>query len=458
MIINKYSKYQNFIKLLPIIFDFLFIFIALKLANYLYQISTFRYNEIFPSYSTSLLIIFSGIVLLFLFMTSSYKRYLMIYNIDEEVKIVRASIFSVFAFIILEFITKQIFLNRLFILYSIILLIIFILISRRIYHLIIYYFHSKGHLLSNTIIYGAGEVGIQLFNQFKRLPQVGYRIIGFIDDTPKRGSSNPYNVLGQFSDLEEIIEKFNVSEVIMAMPSASSQRIIEIIKVCRMKKIKYRFVPNLFKLNAHLVNFDQIGNMPLFSYREVKYTFFETILKRIFDFIFSLIILIITSPICLLVSLLIKFDSKGSILFKHERVGKNGKLFTIYKFRTMYIDTSKYDYCPQKSNDSRITKFGRFLRKTSIDEFPQFLNVLKGDMSVVGPRPEMPFIVEQYEDIHRERLKVNPGITGFWQISKYRSQLIHENIELDLYYIYNQSFILDLVIIIKTIFFAMKGI
>lgn len=111
-----------------------------------------------------------------------------------------------------------------------------------------------------------------------------------------------------------------------------------------------------------------------------------------------------------------------------------------------------------KNDDSRITKFGRFLRKTSLDEFPQFINVLKGDMSVVGPRPEMSFIVEQYEDIHRERLKVKPGITGFWQISKYRSQLIHENIELDLYYIYNQSFILDLVIIIKTIFFAMKGI
>ena len=452
------KRLQYVINLFHILVDFLLIFIALKLANYLYQISTFRYNEIFTSYSTSLLIIFSGIVLLFLFMTSSYKRYLMIYNIDEEVKIVKASIFSVFAFIILEFITKQIFLNRLFILYSIILLIIFILISRKIYHLIIYYFHSKGHLLSNTIIYGAGEVGIQLFNQFKRLPQVGYRIIGFIDDTPKRGSSNPYNVLGQFSDLEEIIEKFNVSEVIMAMPSASSQRIIEIIKVCRMKKIKYRFVPNLFKLNAHLVSFDQIGNMPLFSYREVKYTFFETILKKIFDFIFSLIILIITSPICLLLSLLIKFDSKGSILFTQERVGKNGKIFTIYKFRTMYMNTQKYDYCPQKSNDSRITKFGRFLRKTSIDEFPQFLNVLKGDMSVVGPRPEMPFIVEQYEDIHRERLKVKPGITGFWQISKYRSQLIHENIELDLYYIYNQSFILDLIIIIKTIFFAMKGV
>jgi len=391
-------------------------------------------------------------------MTSSYKRYLMIYNIDEEVKIVRASIFSVFAFIILEFITKQIFLNRLFILYSIILLIIFILISRKIYHLIIYYFHSKGHLLSNTIIYGAGEVGIQLYNQFKRLPQVGYRIIGFIDDTKKRGSSNPHNLLGQFSDLEEIIEKFNISEVIMAMPSASSQRIIDIIKVCRMKKIKYRFVPNLFKLNAQFVSFDQIGNMPLFSYREVKYTFFETIIKKIFDFIFSLIILIITSPISLLLSLLIKFDSKGSILFKQERVGKNGKIFTIYKFRTMYIDTSQYDYCPQKNDDSRITKFGRFLRKTSLDEFPQFINVLKGDMSVVGPRPEMSFIVEQYEDIHRERLKVKPGITGFWQISKYRSQLIHENIELDLYYIYNQSFILDLVIIIKTIFFAMKGI
>ena len=343
-----------------------------------------------------------------------------------------------------------------FILYSVISLIIFILISRKLFHRIIYNLHKKGYLLSNVIIYGAGEVGSQLNEQLKRFPQIGFKIIGFIDDS-KAETSNYLNIMGKFSDLEKIIDEFCISLVIIAIPSAPQKRIDSVIKVCRKKRIKYKFVPNLFKFDLQLINIDQIGNIPLFYPKEPKYNPFESILKIIFDYIFSFLFLLIISPLWLIISILIKKDSKGPVMFKQKRVGINGKLFTIYKFRTMHTNSSKYDYCPNGKEDSRITKLGRFLRKTSLDEIPQFLNVLKGDMSVVGPRPEMPFIVDQYEDIHRERLKVNPGITGFWQISKYRSQLIHKNIELDLYYIYNQGFILDLVIIIKTLFLAMKG-
>ena len=157
-------------------------------------------------------------------------------------------------------------------------------------------------------------------------------------------------------------------------------------------------------------------------------------------------------------ALLIKRDSEGPVFFKQKRVGVNGKQFYIYKFRTMTVESDPYAINPLDINDSRITRVGRFLRKTSVDELPQIINVLKGEMSFVGPRPEMPFIVDAYEEVHRERLKVMPGITGLWQLSGDRKRAIHENMDYDLYYIRNMSFFLDLAILLETFIFAFRGI
>jgi len=154
----------------------------------------------------------------------------------------------------------------------------------------------------------------------------------------------------------------------------------------------------------------------------------------------------------------IRLTSDGPVLFVQDRIGKNGTPFKMFKFRTMYTSAPKHAYSPISAYDPRITKIGRFLRRTSLDEVPQLLNVVKGDMSLVGPRPEMPFIVDQYSDLHRQRLQAIPGITGLWQISAGRKQLIHENIQYDLYYIRNQSFFMDLSILLHTAAFAMRGI
>jgi len=151
-------------------------------------------------------------------------------------------------------------------------------------------------------------------------------------------------------------------------------------------------------------------------------------------------------------------DSEGPIIFKQERVGKGGRLFEIYKFRTMRVDAPKYQHSPTTANDQRITRVGRILRKTSLDELPQILNVIRGEMSLVGPRPEMPFIVETYGPRERQRLSVVPGITGLWQLSADRSLLIHENPQYDLYYIRNRGFFMDLAILMHTAMFAIKGI
>ena len=168
--------------------------------------------------------------------------------------------------------------------------------------------------------------------------------------------------------------------------------------------------------------------------------------------------MVIGAPVFLLLALAIKMDSRGPVLFRQERVGQDGKLFRMYKFRTMHTTAPSYEYSPLASSDPRITRLGRFLRRTSLDEVPQLLNVLQGSMSLVGPRPEMPFIVEQYTERHRQRLQVRPGLTGLWQLSGDRAFLIHENIEYDLYYIQHRSLFMDLAILLHTIIFAARGI
>ncbi|GGG86028.1 hypothetical protein GCM10011585_32420 [Edaphobacter dinghuensis] len=166
--------------------------------------------------------------------------------------------------------------------------------------------------------------------------------------------------------------------------------------------------------------------------------------------------MVLLAPLFFLIAFFIKLDSSGSAFFVQDRVGRNGELFKMYKFRSMYKGTPQYELSPTTPFDPRITRIGRFLRKTSLDELPQLMNVFLGDMSLVGPRPEMPFIVQIYTSEQRQRLQVVPGITGLWQLSADRAFLIHENIQYDLYYIRNRGFFMDIAILIHTLFFTMR--
>ncbi len=179
--------------------------------------------------------------------------------------------------------------------------------------------------------------------------------------------------------------------------------------------------------------------------------------KRITDVVVAFTLLILLAPLFLLIAILIRLDSPGPALFIQRRAGRNGELFEMFKFRSMFADAPKYSFSPSSSSDPRITRVGRFLRRMNLDELPQLLNVLLGTMSLVGPRPEMPFIVERYSAKHRERLQVIPGITGLWQLSVDRAFPIHQNIEYDLYYIRNRGFFFDLAILAHTLMFAMSG-
>lgn len=207
-----------------------------------------------------------------------------------------------------------------------------------------------------------------------------------------------------------------------------------------MKSLKNDFHKDLPNLNLEGMNRD----------------FYDSV-KAVFDYLIALIAAVLLLPLWLIIGLIIKLDSEGGIIFKHKRVGKDGKKFYLYKFRTMHENTNPQAEAPLSIKDERITRFGRFLRRTSLDEAPQFINILRGEMALIGPRPEMPFIAEQYNDWQSERLKVKPGITGLWQVLGRKDIPLNDNLEYDFYYIKNRSFLLDVVILIKTVGIVIRG-
>ncbi len=247
------------------------------------------------------------------------------------------------------------------------------------------------------------------------------------------------------------MDRYRIEEVFIAIPSLPHSRIMELIMKCEGIPVGFRITSDLFGVMAHNADIEFIEDFPVFDLKEEKDNTAYAFLKRTLDIIIAVTAVVLLFPVWILMPGLIKLDSKGSVFFIHERIGLNGRPFRIYKFRTMTTTADPYAYSPGQRNDTRITRVGRFLRQTSLDELPNLLNVLKGDMSIVGPRPEMPFIVENYEEWQKKRLTVKPGITGLWQILGRKDIPLQENLEYDFYYIRNRSFLLDIIIILKTI-------
>jgi len=319
--------------------------------------------------------------------------------------------------------------------------------------------HRKGIGNRNVLIYGAGKCGRQIQRKFDIVPTLGLNLIGFIDDDEEKvGSSvGSHPILGGFEDLEELIAVNKISEVFVSMPSAQESRVLEILAKLDFMGVEHHVVPRFFQLMSHRVRINDLDSVTLLTRYDHRESWTNLVCKRIFDVVFSILALVIASPLFLISVCLIRRESKGKAFFVQERIGRDGRPFRMIKFRTMHHSSSGDAPAPETPHDSRITRIGRYLRRYSMDELPQFLNVLRGDMSIVGPRPEMSFIVEKYGTMERERLRVKPGITGLWQISYARQGAIHDNLDYDLYYIENQSILLDLVIIALTNFAIIKG-
>jgi exopolysaccharide biosynthesis polyprenyl glycosylphosphotransferase len=257
---------------------------------------------------------------------------------------------------------------------------------------------------------------------------------------------------------KSLLANYGADLVIIAIPSIGRDRFMNTVDEARNAKVRVSYVPSQVLHSDPVVDYQDFDGVFLASLGSSKQKVIYDRLKRLTDIAGSLMLIIIGAPILLLLALLIKLDSPGPAVFPQQRIGRNGKPFRMFKFRTMHSSVSQYEFSPQSPNDPRITRVGRFLRRTSLDELPQLLNVLQGSMSLVGPRPEMPFIVESYSDKHRQRLSIKPGLTGLWQLSGDRAFLIHENLEYDLYYIQNRNVFMDLAILLHTSIFATRGI
>jgi len=387
--------------------------------------------------------------------------------VDEIFKTGKALSFAFLLTVGLSFLFKIVDLSRIVIvsywLSSILAISILRFIKRRMYLLL----NAKNILSKSVIIVGAGKVGCSLIKEFQTHNWLGYNVAGYVDDEMSEMISDVPG-LGKISELRTIIEQnILIDELIITIPS-ERELVHRIISDFRKSPIEIKIIPDMFNLVLGTVQVGQINSLPTVSLVRTPMRGIGYIIKRMSDVLLSSMALIILSPILLLTALCIKVESKGSVIYKQQRVGKNGKVFNMFKFRSMVNDADKMIDTLAKANevdgiafkmknDPRITKVGRFIRKYSIDELPQLFNVLLGNMSLIGPRPPLDIEVAQYGDWEWRRLEVLPGITGLWQVSGRSDLSFQQWVNLDIYYIENWSIALDLKILLKTIPVVLKG-
>lgn len=329
-------------------------------------------------------------------------------------------------------------------------------VERALLRLTLRKFRQEGFNIKYVLIIGAGEVGMKLADTIRVNTYLGYKIMGFLDDNVE-GTVNGIKVIGKITDIEKILARNLVDRVIVSISPRHYNLLRQIIESCEKMGVRADIVPDYYQYVTSNFSVELIDDIPLISVRNLPLDItFNRYVKRIFDVVFVILVSIIISPLLIIVALGVKLTSPGPIIYKQERVGENGRVFMIYKFRSMtieneYIDDQKWT----QKDDPRVTKFGKFIRKTSIDELPQFYNILKGDMSLIGPRPERPYFVRKFrESVPKYMIKhhVRPGMAGWAQINGYRGNTsIVKRIDYDIFYVENWSIWLDIKIFLKTI-------
>jgi exopolysaccharide biosynthesis polyprenyl glycosylphosphotransferase len=350
---------------------------------------------------------------------------------------------------------------------------LFAILSRLIIRYVLKEFRLSGINLRNVVFVGVNARSLRFAQKIETKPELGYRIVGFVDSVHPNAeefNKSPYSFLGDFDEFPVFIRNNVVDEVVVCLPLKSFyQQALDIVSLCEEQGISVRFLSDLFNLKLARTTTDQFEGEPVLTLHTGGMEGYTVIVKRFLDIITSLAMIIVLSPLYIITALLIKITSPGPVCFAQERLGVNKRIFRMIKFRTMFPDAENrqaaLEHLNEASgpvfkikNDPRITPIGKFLRKASIDELPQLFNVLKGDMSLVGPRP-LP--VRDYkrfdQDWHRRRFSVRPGITCLWQISGRSAISFNRWMELDMEYIDNWSLWLDLKILLGTIPAVLKG-
>jgi exopolysaccharide biosynthesis polyprenyl glycosylphosphotransferase len=349
------------------------------------------------------------------------------------------------------FLSRTFFFSRLIIIYVWLVAIILVTLGRFLINFIERFLYRYDIGVHRVIVVGGNSSTRFIVDEIKRNRGLGYKLVKVIDEAG-------------VEKLEAILERNPADEIIVTNTHLNQSKISEILEFCRFHQISLKTTPDLFLVRSSHIDVQTLAGVPIMEFKRTSLDGWGRIIKRIVDLVGSLILIIIFSPLMLIIAGLIKLTSRGPILFRQERVGLEKK-FIFYKFRSMknmaekehekYIQ--KYGNMFKLSHDPRATPLGRILRKTSLDELPQFFNVLKGDMSLIGPRPPLPSEVERYTTWQRKRLGVKPGITGLWQVSGRSELSFDEWVRLDAYYIENWSLWLDLQIFLRTLWVIIRG-
>lgn len=469
----KYPRYKFILAIL----DFLFLRLSFSAALQLRGISRIHGQEWFTYASSAEFYFFfaySLIVVLIFQSNNLYKINIALTRSRQVVLIFNSFFYSVIGLAVLAFFVHSEWItnSRLAVAYFGIIGFSSVTIYRiLVFRPVFKYLSKKQVIQKNLLIVGSNlaaktfAIQIQLDNLY------GFKLIGFIDDSLPLGAKifEGYAVLGESSDIPEIVEKHDIEEILVTLGEVDHEELLRVLDICKKTRAEVRVTSSLFEVIHKRVFSESYFDIPvarLATPNEVAGLLF---LKRSFDVVAaSLGILILAAPF-IIVAFLIKFTSRGPVFYKQVRVGKGGEMFNFYKFRSMYMGSDNDSHrveAVQESikkgssngngstkivNEQNVTPIGRFLRKTSLDELPQFFNVLKGEMSLVGPRPCLPYEYDAYDEWHKRRLSVLPGCTGLWQVSSRSEVGFDDMVLLDLYYIDNLSPWLDLQLILKTI-------
>ncbi|MCD4812989.1 undecaprenyl-phosphate glucose phosphotransferase [bacterium] len=378
-------------------------------------------------------------------------------GVDEFSRITRSAIVAFLMIIGMTFFYRRDEYSRLVMIYAWLFTIILTTVFRSWVRRIQVVLRRRGVGISRLVLVGLTQTSKRVAEQVKRHPGLGYRLVGVVseqDKSPKMFATVP--VLGGLETLPDIIKKHNIDEVLFALPATAHAEMEDILLAVEETGVEFKIVSDLFGIITNPMSIDQIYGIPVFALKESPLsTLSARVSKRMFDLAFTVPGMILIFPVFLFLALIVKLTSPGPVFFKQERVGRGNKSFGVFKFRSMRMDAEK-ESGPvwATKGDARTTKIGSFMRRTSLDELPQLINILKGEMSLVGPRPERPYFVKQFKTSiprYLDRHKVKAGLTGWAQVHGLRGDTpIEERTKYDLWYVENWSLVLDLKIIIRT--------
>jgi exopolysaccharide biosynthesis polyprenyl glycosylphosphotransferase len=444
-----------------LIIDGLMVNLAWALYYYVRVSSDIFATPIQPMFWTPMITIGLFWLLLFLFF-GLYRPWYAESRFDELITVAKTitagTVVLFFLIFIDDTLTNDPATSRLLILIYLALMICLTSTGRLLYRTILKRMTLAGMITRDTLIVGSYEQSRDLFDQVLEYPSLGFKVIGYVS-TGEVTQPTRVPLLGNAEQLDDVLQRHPVQEVLVALPSTEHDALLDIIGRCSNHNVKIKIRPDMYDIISGQARTNQIYGFPLIEITPQLMQPWERVVKRLMDIVVSLIILLLGLPLWLLLVALIKFTSRGPVFYLQDRVGKNGKIFRIVKFRSMFQDAeSKSGPRWADRDDPRVTPVGRILRRMHLDEIPQFINILEGSMSLVGPRPERPFFVEQFIreiPLYRRRLNVRPGLTGWAQVKhKYDASMedVRTKLRFDLFYIENMSLRMDIKILIHTFF------